>query len=275
MMNMRKITSLTALISFVLLLVTSIILYILPSGRVAYWAGYRLWSLSKEDWGSVHINLGFLLLISILLHIYYNWKPMISYMKNRSKQLRIFTPDFNVSLVVTLIVFFGTLAGVPPMSSIINLGDSITDKANLVYGEPPYGHAELSPLADFAYKVKVDLDESLVKLKAAGIKVESSAQTMEAIAHANGISPQQVYAAIKPKNKSVESTMPEEAPGGTGNRTLAQICEMYQLNPDAIVQGLAEQNISAEPGQAMKEIAAANGLDPHGVYAAIYALAKK
>ena len=49
MMNMRKITSLTALISFVLLLVTSIILYILPSGRVAYWAGYRLWSLSSRS----------------------------------------------------------------------------------------------------------------------------------------------------------------------------------------------------------------------------------
>ncbi len=274
-MNMRKITSLTALISFVLLMVTSIILYIVPSGRVAYWAGYRLWSLSKEDWGSVHINLGFLLLISILLHVYYNWKPMISYMKNRSKQLRIFTPDFNISLAVTLMVFFGTLAGIPPMSSNINLSNAITDNANLYYGEPPYGHAELSPLADFADKVKVDLDESLAKLKAAGIKVESPAQTMEEIAHANGISPQQIYTAMRLDNGSSAGEMPEEAPGGTGNRTLAQICEMYQLNPDIIVQGLAEQDITAEPGQAMKEIAAANSIDPHAVYAAIYALAKK
>jgi hypothetical protein len=50
---------------------------------------------------------------------------------------------------------------------------------------------------------------------------------------------------------------------------------MYQLNPNAIVQVLAEQNISAEPGQTMKEIAAANGIDPHGVYAVIYTLAKR
>ena len=273
-MNMRKITSLTALISFVLLLVTSIILYIVPSGRVANWAGYQLWSLSKEEWGSVHINLGFLLLISILLHVYYNWKPMISYMKNRSKQLRIFTPDFNVSLVVTLVVFFGTLAGLPPMNSIINLGNAITDKANLVYGEPPYGHAELSPLADFTSKIKVDLDESLVKLRAAGIKVESSTQTMEEIAHANDISPKQIYEVLKPKGESVMNEMPEEAPGGTGSRTLAQICVMYQLNSDVIVQGLAEKTIVAEPGQAMKDIAAANSIDPHTVYAAIYALSR-
>jgi len=103
-MNMRKITSLTALISFVLLIVTSIILYIVPSGRVAYWAGYRLWGLDKVQWGNVHINLGFLLLIAIILHVYYNWTVMISYMKNKSKRLKIFTADFNISLIVTLAV---------------------------------------------------------------------------------------------------------------------------------------------------------------------------
>jgi hypothetical protein len=274
-MNMRKITSLTALISFVLLMVTSIILYIVPAGRVAYWADYRLWSLTKEDWGAVHINLGVLLLISILLHVYYNWNPMISYMKNRSKQLRIFTPDFNVSLVVTLVVFFGTLAGIPPMSSIINLGAAISDKANLIYGEPPYGHAELSPLADFADKVKVDLVESMVLLKAAGIQVDSSAQTMKEIADANGVSPQRIYAVMKPQSKSLTHEMPEEAPGGTGSRTLAQICEMYQLNPADIVQGLAAKGITSALGQSMKEIAAANSLDPHAVYGEIYILSKQ
>jgi hypothetical protein len=274
-MNMRKISSLTALISFVLLMVTSIILYIVPAGRVAYWADYKLWSLSKDDWAAVHINLGVLLLISILLHVYYNWTPMISYMKNKSKQLRIFTPDFNVSLLVTLVVFFGTLAGVPPMSSIVNFRAAISDKANLYYGEPPYGHAELSPLADFTDKVKVDLVESMALLEAAGIKVDSPAQTMKEIAQANGMSPQQIYAAMKPKSESATNVMPEEAPGGTGNRTLAQICEMYQLDPAVIVQGLAAKSIAAEPGQAIKAIAAANGLDPHAVYAAIYVLANQ
>jgi len=274
-MNMRKITSLTALISFILLMVTSIILYIVPAGRVAYWSDYKLWSLSKDDWGNVHINLGFLLLISILLHVYYNWKPMISYMKNRSKQLRIFTPDFNVSLIVSLVVFFGTLAGIPPMSSIINLGASISDKANRYYGEPPYGHAELSPLADFADKVKVDLAESMALLGNAGIKVDSSAQTMKNIAETNGVSPQHIYAIMKPQSNSSTKEMPEEPPGGTGSRTLAQICEMYQLDQQVIVRGLKLKSITAEPLQSMKEIAAANSLDPHAVYAEIYALARK
>lgn len=41
-MNMRKTTSLTMLLSFILLLVTPIILYIIPHGRVAYWSDWHM-----------------------------------------------------------------------------------------------------------------------------------------------------------------------------------------------------------------------------------------
>lgn len=274
-MNMRKITSLTALISFLLLVLTSIILYIVPSGRVAYWAGYKLWGLSKVEWGAVHINLGVLFLVAIILHIYYNWTPIVAYLKNRAKQVRVFTPDFNVSLFVTLAVFFGTLAGVPPMSSIIHLGESITERANLKYGEPPYGHAELSPLKDFAEKIKVDFAEGLALLNAAGIKVSGPEQTMQEVADMNGVSPQDIYLTMKPDAAVTSTVMPEEAPGGTGKKTLAQICDMYQLTPEEIIQGLAAKNISAELNSPLKDIAAANGVDPHMIYAEIYQLVKK
>lgn len=46
---MRKITSLTLAITGLIELVTSVVLYILPSGRVAYWADYRLFDLSKTQ----------------------------------------------------------------------------------------------------------------------------------------------------------------------------------------------------------------------------------
>ena len=271
-MNMRKITSLTALISFLLLMLTSVVLYIVPAGRVAYWSGYQLWSLTKVEWGHVHINLGVLFLVSILLHVYYNWTPMISYLKNRAKQVRVFTADFNVSLLLTLVVFFGTLAGIPPMSSVIQLSDAISEQANLKYGEPPYGHAELSPLRDFAKKIDVELEPALELLSAAGIEVASPEQTMQQIADANGLSPQDIYLTVKPNAVAVTEAMPADAPGGTGKRTLAQICEMYGLQPAVIIQGLAAKDITAQLDASMKDIAAANSIDPHTLYAEIYRL---
>ena len=71
-MKIRKITSLTAGIAFVLMLLTSIVLYIVPQGRVAYWANWQLWGLSKTQWTHLHINLGLLFLVALILHIYYN-----------------------------------------------------------------------------------------------------------------------------------------------------------------------------------------------------------
>lgn len=77
-MKVRKATSLTVLLTFVLLVLTSVILYIVPHGRVAYWADWHLWGLTKTQWESFHINLGLLLLLAILLHIYLNWKVIVS-----------------------------------------------------------------------------------------------------------------------------------------------------------------------------------------------------
>ena len=80
-MTLRKITSLTATLSFVLTVVTSTILYLVPQGRVAYWADWRMWGLSKTQWGDIHINVGLLFLLALCVHIYYNWKPLVVYLE--------------------------------------------------------------------------------------------------------------------------------------------------------------------------------------------------
>ncbi len=267
-MNMRKITSLTAFIAFTLLAVTSIVLFIVPEGRVAYWADWRLWALSKGDWAAVHTNLGFLFLLSMLLHIYYNWNPMMSYMKNRNKQMRIFTPDFNISLAVTLVVFFFTLWGVPPFSSFLHMSESIKENAGLEYGEPPYSHAELSPLVSFVAnsKVKLDLEESLKRLSNAGIKVTSADQPMIEIAATNGISPSEIFQVIQDKKSVVSENMPEEPDGGTGKKTIGSICSKYQLDTDKIIQELAAKDFIIEAGQTLQEAGAANRVGPNEIY---------
>src|SRR6056297_1208922 len=271
-MNMRKITSLTSLVAFVLLLLSSVVLYIVPAGRVAYWADWRLWGLSKESWGAVHINLGVLMLIAMVFHVYYNWGSIVSYLKNKKKELRVVTADFIVSVVVTLLVIVGTLAGVPPLSSIIHLGEKISETANIQYGEPPYGHAELSAFSDFVRNINAPLEGSLLKLEQAGIQVIAPSQTIQSIAANNNIAPQALYLLIKPEVGESSAAMPETAPAGTGNRTLERLCSMYQFDVTQIIAGLAQQDIIAQRQQTMRAIAVAHSVDPHAIYAAIYAI---
>ena len=204
-MNIRKITSLTMLISFVLCILTSVILYIVPHGRIAYWSGWRLWGLDKTQWTNLHINLGVLFLIAGFLHIYYNWKPINAYLKNKSKQMKVFTIDFNIALIITLIVAIGTYLQIPPMSTIINIGESIKDSATDKYGEPPYGHAELSSLKLFTKKLDIDLSKSMKLLRQADIQFEDETQTIIEIAKANNLTPKQLYEIIKPASQRKET----------------------------------------------------------------------
>ena len=102
-MSMRRIAALTIMLAFVVMIFTGVVLYIVPQGRVAYWAGWMLFGLGKEQWGAVHTTMGLLMLISGVFHIVYNWKPIVNYLRNRAREVRVFTPDFNVSLAITVL----------------------------------------------------------------------------------------------------------------------------------------------------------------------------
>ncbi|MBU0663002.1 MAG: DUF4405 domain-containing protein [Proteobacteria bacterium] len=268
-MNLRKITSLTMLLSFVLCILTSIILYIVPEGRIAYWAEWRLWGLSKSEWGNLHINLGFLFLVAGLLHLFYNWSVVAAYMKNKAREMKIFTSSFNVALILTLVVGLGTYWQIPPLSTILNVGHSFKDAAAKRYGEPPYGHAELSPLHSFFKKAEIDPVKALELLAKAEIIMENDKETIAAIAARNHLTPKALYDIIKPASTAVETSsasFPDEPMAGFGHKTLAEICTEYNLQPAVIVQGLARENITAIPEQTIREIAGSINMDPHAFF---------
>lgn len=263
---MRKITSLTALLSFLLLALTSVILYIVPAGRVAYWADYRLWGLTKGEWGSLHINLGVLFLLAIILHTYYNWNAIMAYLKNKAKEFKLFTREFNISLLIVAVFSFGTYFEVQPFHGIITIGEAISAKAEKFYGEPPYGHAELSSLQTFSRKMGLDLELSMQRLREAGFAVESSEQAMLDIADANRSSPKEVYLIISPLNERVMSSFPSEPPPGVGKRPLIDLCQEYSINSKEVLRLLADQGITASEEMSLKEIAEGVGKDAVEIY---------
>ena len=277
-MKIRKITSLTASLAFTLMVLTSIILYIVPKGRVAYWADWRLWGLTKSDWGNIHINLGLLFLLSLFLHIYYNWKPLLSYLKDKSKRFKVFTPEFIVAFMVTVAFILGTYFLVPPFSWVMALNDRIKDAGAEKYGEPPYGHAELSSLKTFSIKLNLNLEKSLELLRQAGYPVDNEDMSLEKIARRYSVTPQKIYETIKPATFTTDMRvkancpLPESPPPGTGNLTLADFCAQFNLSMKIVVRELKKQGIMAREESTLKKIAADNRSNPLEVYENIKAI---
>jgi hypothetical protein len=275
-MKVRKITSLTASLSFICLVLTGVILYIVPQGRVAYWADWHLWGLTKTEWGNIHINLGLLFLLTIFLHIYYNWKAIVSYLKNKAKQVTVFTKNFNIALFIIFVFIAGTYMEAPPFRWVLEISETIKDAAAEKYGEPPYGHAELSTLKTFSSKIGLDLTESMKRLKEAGVKFEGDKETLQEIAKLNKISPQQVHLFMKPPQGVVQTDkLPKTPQPGLGNRALADICQQYNLNIPIILRGLADKDIKASAEMNIKKIAEQNNMSPTDVYEIIKAIAEK
>lgn len=264
------------LVSFVLCVLTSIVLYIVPHGRVAYWTDWHLWGLSRTEWANQHVNLGFLLLVAGLLHIYYNWNPILAYMKNRAREIRVLTPSFNVAFLITLVIGLGTYFQIPPMSIVIDLSESIKEAASVKYGEPPYGHAEMSSLKMFTKRTSLDLEKAKTLLAAKGIVFKTEKQSVSEIAKENLITPKQVYETIKPAivvdNAAV---FPDSPSPGFGRKTLAEVCSEYHLEVNEIIMRLAGKQISATAGQTVKEIAAGVDIDPHAFFEVLHDVVKE
>ncbi len=101
-MKYQRFVSLTALLSFIIIFVSSGVLYFIPDRSVTSWSGWNFLGLDKQQWDNLHINLGILFLIMLVWHIYFNWKPIKNYLKVK-KELKIFTKEFNVALIVVSI----------------------------------------------------------------------------------------------------------------------------------------------------------------------------
>jgi hypothetical protein len=270
-MTLRKTTSLTTLLAFILLLITSIILYVTPQGKIAFWANWKICGLGKEQWGALHTNLGFLFLIAGLLHTILNWGPIVAYMKNKAKQLKVFTSDFNVALVITLGIALFTLLELPPINAVQTFNHALKETAAEKYGEPPYGHAEVSSLKSFCQRTGLTLKDSIQSLEKADLKAVSENATLAEIAKANGITPQQVYMIMKPVPVPGEVEEMPESPGmGFGRKTMTEVCERYGMDITGVIKSLSGLGIQATAEDTMKEITSSNDMaDPHVLYEAI------
>jgi hypothetical protein len=201
-MKTRRVISLTIMLAFIVTLYTGIMLFICPHGRIAEWTGWRMLGMSKGDYGVIHATFMIIFIVTGIWHIVLNWKQILNYMKDKSKKLTIFTPEFTLALVICVVFFAGALMGLPPFKQYIDAEENIKNYWEVRDGSPPWGHAELNSIDKFCRSmvdyqetengifITLDPQDALVKLQEAGIQVEGVSETLFDIAEANRTSAQ-------------------------------------------------------------------------------------
>jgi hypothetical protein len=271
-MNLRKLTSLILAWSFVILAVTSIVLYIVPSGRVAFWANWTLLGLDKHGWGALHTNVGYLFLAASGIHIVLNWKLIVNYIKKKAKESARMNKDMVWSIVIVLFFSVFTIADLPPVNWIQVFGEGLKEGSEVKFGSPPYGHAEMSSLQLYCTRTALNVEDAVQALDKAGVEISGVDQSIADIAEANNMTPQQIAEIITPKEvlgTTLTGGGSFSGGFGTGKRfghmPLKEAAEVSGQPIEDLQAILNEAGYPTDPEKTIKEIAASKGHHPSEV----------
>ena len=267
----RGLTSLFSLSGFLIMAVTGVVLFIVPQGRIAYWTEWKLMGMTKEQWGDIHVLSMFLFLTAAGFHVYFNWKPLIGYLKDRAKGGVKLKKELSLALVVSVFVVASGIWRLPPLSYVLDVNATIKNAWIVEKDyEPPFGHAELLSLNVFCKKTDIPLGEAMAELSEAGWKGVAPERSLVDIARDNDRSPLALYRVIRKleappaplRLESYTAQAVEEAFAGTGigNKSLAEVAARLSLPPAELEDRLKRKALDPGDGLSVKQIAQKNGM---------------
>lgn len=257
----KKIISLTLAFSFLIMSVTGIMLYIVPKGKVAYWANWQIFGLTKTQYGDIHITSMFLFLVVTIWHIYYNWKPLINYLRDSAKKVTFFKKELLIALLLNITFVIGTLMLVQPFKVALDINEDIKTYWEEEYGSPPYGHAEESSLKSFTKRMGIDIKKAMILLSENNIKVVSQSETLLQISQENAVSSKVIYDIIKSKGSTTDTKI-----SSMGRRTLGELSKMNKINLEKSLLYLERKGYKATSETRMREIANALDATPYELF---------
>jgi len=123
----RKITSFVMLYSFLIMVLSGIMLFISPFGRLSMMIQWEFLGLDKMQWQALHLIFMLIFTLAGLLHIFYNYKAIKNYLKSKSKKIVVFTTAHSIAIAVTAALFYVTISHMEPFESFVKMNKSFND----------------------------------------------------------------------------------------------------------------------------------------------------
>jgi len=247
-------------LSFLLLLGSGLVLFLAPPGRVANWTDWSVIGLLKAEWSGLHIWFSAVFLVAVGFHLVFNWRPLVSYFKDRLTRRVGFRPEWIAATAACAVVVAGTLAGVPPFSSLLQWNEALKESWDQPAVRAPIPHAELLTLRELAEKSGTTAAVALARLETAGLTNQSADTVVAKMAAAAGFSAQQIHAIIAPVPAAGTSEA-GRAGGGPGWKTLAQFCADEGIPLGEARARLSARGFNAEEGLTLRELSLKNGFE--------------
>ena len=256
----KPFVSFLMVLTFTVIALSGMVLYVAPPGRIANWSHWTLVSLDKSGWQALHTIFATLFLVAAAFHLFLNWKVLMAYLKSRITVGVRMKRELALASAIVASIFLATLAGAPPFRTIMTTGETLKNAWVPAADEPPIPHAEELTLARFAETTKLPLERIQSNLQQAGLQAGDVQWTIGRIAATNNLTPRELYA-------KMQTGLPPARPGigeggGYGRKTVRQIATQYGVDLGAALARLEAQGIAPSPDANMRELADAHGRTP-------------
>lgn len=103
------------------LLISGIVLFIAPSGRIANTTQWALLWLDKDGWVSLHNIFAILFVAGLIWHLVFNWKPLSNYVVSRATHHLNLKREMLAAVAVLLVLVTLVAQNLPPVDALTDL----------------------------------------------------------------------------------------------------------------------------------------------------------
>jgi hypothetical protein len=244
--------------SFLIILISGIVLYIAPPGRVANWTDWTLVGFSKSGWQAIHTIFSYTFVILSVFHLFtLNWKIFWHYFTSKAVTGLNKQKELLVSIILIIFVFTGTYFNIQPFKAVIDFGEWTTESWETKDEQAPVPHAETLTIKELSAKyVQMSADSILLVVNQKGLKADSVGQTILEISELNNLTPAQLYSIIIP-NSSDGSIKTENKSQfqGFGRKTMTEVAKELGKDVNTLIDVLKKNDIEANPTDKLKDVA--------------------
>lgn len=264
--NGKGLTSFVVFLSFVVMTVTGIVLYVTPMGRIAHWTHWTVLGLDKEEWAAAHITSSLLFMVASIIHLYYNWTIFWCYFKMRFEKGFNLKREFAAAVVLCAVFTAGGIWEFWPIGYVVSWNEDIKDYWERVSTHPPVPHAEEWTIIELAERTDTSIDVIIARFEAEGYDVESANETLLSIASRHGVSPNALFALLDATRggggRGGGRAERYRSGAGLGRKTLAEYCQECGVSVDDVLEKLEDAGVDAEANHRIKAIADSAGITP-------------
>lgn len=251
--------------SFIIILISGIILYIAPPGRVSNWTNWTLFGFTKAGWQAIHTIFSYSFVVLSIFHLFtFNWKVFWYYFTSKAAQGINKKKELLVSAVLIIVIFLGTHFNIQPFKAVMDFGEWTTESWEMKEEQAPIPHAEDLTIRELSGKyIKMSADSILLMIHQKGLKADSIGQAISKICELNNLTPAKLYSIILPANQT-DLVKPESKLqiAGLGRKTISEISKELGKEVNDVIEVLRKNNISAIPDNKLKEVAEKAGKTP-------------